>query len=91
MQQAIEELDICLECGVQMRRRMQRSMLPPFGQVRQVRCADCGFLLYFRSKTLVQRCPYRQPVERPTPQGKAPKQFLVALEATFIDPGETSS
>lgn len=91
MQQATGERDICLGCGAEMVRRMRRvNMGLIVREERQVRCVDCGFREYFKSKTLVQRCPYRVPVERPTVAGKAPARMQQVLEAAFAEEGEAS-
>lgn len=72
------EQDLCLDCGATIVARVHRQSVGP-GIIRvnrQVRCIDCGYRSYFKAQTVVQKCPYKTPIERPPLSGKAPESFV---------------
>jgi ribosomal protein S27AE len=73
--------DLCLTCGAIIEQPVFMQGHGPFtAMIRQTHCGDCGFMNFFKEKTL-KPCPYRLPWQRPTPDNKAPKSYLDALDA----------
>lgn len=82
MNESANNRDLCLGCGRGIDNALLVDRCGPFAHtVRQTHCGECGFLAYFRAQALVHRRPYKRPVERPTPDGRAPASYLAQLEA----------
>lgn len=76
--------DICLDCGAVIERATFELRPGLLGTIvglmgRQVRCPECGFDEFRRSKTCCQK-PYRDPWERHTKDGRAPEHVRRDLE-----------
>lgn len=75
-------VDICLECGVQIEHVTFEMNFGIFGKGmgKQIHCPECGFNVFRRSKTCCPK-PYRDPLERHTKEGLAPERVRRDLEA----------
>jgi hypothetical protein len=75
-------VDICLECGVEIEHATFEMKCWPFGMAmgKQIHCLECGFNVLRRSKTCCPK-PYRDPWERHTKEGRAPERVRRDLDA----------